>query len=169
MVKKKLRDTILLVLEKTIDSYVRFEDFAYNPGFYAYYDGWNYSLKKSALSQALKRLREQGFIEKQKDQDKIILRLTELGKDWLLKNKADSDMEWDNLWRLVIFDIPESHKRARNTLRRRLKDWGFTPWQKSVWATQKPLTEIIRKLIRELKIEDWVLIIESGNTGKAGK
>jgi phenylacetic acid degradation operon negative regulatory protein len=166
MIKKKLRDTILLVLEKTIDGYMRFDDLTNNPGFYAYYDGWSYPLKKSALSQALKRLREKGFIERQKDEDKIILRLTELGKDWLLKNKVDSDIQWDGVWRLVIFDIPESRKRARNTLRRRLKDWGFNPWQKSVWATKKPLTEIIRKLIKDLEIEDWVLVIESSNTGK---
>lgn len=166
MVKKKLRDVILLVLEKTIDGYVRFEDFANNPGFYAYYGGWDYSLKKSALSQSLKRLREKGFIEKQKSEDKIILKLTELGKDWVLKNQEYSDAEWDGLWRLVIFDIPESHKKSRNTLRRRLKDWGFKPWQKSVWATKKPLTDATRKLIKELEIEDWVLVIESSNTGK---
>lgn len=166
MVKKKLRDAILLVLEKTIDGAIRFEDFANNPGFYAYYGGWDYSLKKSALSQALKRLREQGFIEKQKSEDRIILKLTELGKDWVLKSQEYSDVEWDGLWRLVIFDIPESHKKSRNTLRRRLKDWGFTAWQKSVWATKKPLTNAARKLIRDLEIEDWVLVIESPNTGK---
>lgn len=163
MVKKKLRDAILLVLEKSVDGIVRIDDFRAH--YYRYHYGAP-ELNKSALAQALKRLREQGLIEKEKDEEKIIFKLTEAGRDWLLKNKDDTEIEWDGVWRLVIFDIPESHKRARNTLRRRLKDWGFTAWQKSVWATKKPLTAILRKLIKELEIEDWVLVIESSGIGK---
>ncbi len=28
---------------------------------------------------------------------------------------------WDGKWRLVIFDVPEEHKKARDALRRKLK------------------------------------------------
>jgi len=163
MVKKKLRDAILLVLEKSVDGIVRIDDFRAH--YYRYHYGAP-ELNKSALAQALKRLREHGFIEKQKDGEKIIFKLTEAGRDWLLKNKPDDQIEWDGVWRLVIFDIPESYKRARNTLRRRLKDWGFSAWQKSVWASKKPLTTALRKLVKELGIDDWVLVIESSGNGK---
>jgi phenylacetic acid degradation operon negative regulatory protein len=82
----------------------------------------------------------------------------------VLKHR-DVEVNWDGVWRLVIFDIPESHKRVRDTLRRRLKEWGFNPWQKSVWATKKPLTDVLRELVKKLEVEDWVLIIESRDVG----
>lgn len=164
MIKKKIRDAILLALEKTVDGFVEFSEFYDNPRRYVWY-GPPY-VKKSALSSAIARLREKGFIEKQKNEGKIIFKLTDLGRDWIMKNQSEDQIEWDGVWRLVVFDIPEKHRRVRNILRRRLKEWGFTVWQKSVWATKKPLTDALRKLIKDLKVEDWVLVIESDNTGK---
>lgn len=42
--------------------------------------------------------------------------------------------KWDKLWRLVIFDIPEKKKRAREALRRKLRELGFYQLQKSVFV-----------------------------------
>ena len=39
---------------------------------------------------------------------------------------------WDKKWRMVIFDIPEKHKPAREVLRETLKRLGFYEYQKSV-------------------------------------
>lgn len=127
------------------------------------------SSKKILLSQALKRLREKGLIKKEinKDQDEIILKLTSLGQEFLLLQKSDEEIEWDGKWRIVIFDIPESKRLIRDILRSRLKLWGFKPWQKSVWASKKNITGKLRVIIRELGIEDWVLLIESDNIGSS--
>lgn len=65
-----------------------------------------------------------------------------------------------------FFDIPEKHRTVRDLLRRKLKSWGFRRWQKSVWASRKPLTEALRTLVKELGVEDWVLVIESKNVGE---
>lgn len=121
---------------------------------------------KYALSQAIKRLRQRRLIEQDdKNAEKIIIRLTQEGKIFLLAKKNASEIDWDGKWRIVIFDIPESKKLVRNVLRRKLKSWGFERWQKSVWASKKNLTEPLRSLIKDLEIEDWVLVIESGNVG----
>jgi CRISPR-associated endonuclease Cas2 len=40
---------------------------------------------------------------------------------------------WDNLWRLVAFDIPEDMKKGRTALSTKLKELGFYPMQKSVY------------------------------------
>lgn len=71
---------ILLMLEKSLDGYIRMEDFLYNPGYYAYGSGWEYPLKKTTLAKAIKRLRENGLIDFVDDQT-LILRLTDSGKD----------------------------------------------------------------------------------------
>ncbi|MBL7045102.1 MAG: hypothetical protein ISR98_00675 [Parcubacteria group bacterium] len=67
-----------------------------------------------------------------------VIEITEKGKKWLLKYKLD-DMEikkpkkWDGLWRIVIFDIPEKRKKARNAINLKLKNLGFYPIQKSTF------------------------------------
>lgn len=160
-----MKDAILLALEKAVDGAVVFADFYDNPRRFVWY-GPRYDYPKSTLSAAIARLRKKGLVEKVVDEDRVILRLTKSGWDWLIKHKIEDQIEWDGIWRLVIFDIPEKHKRVRETLRRRLKGWGFNPWQKSVWASKKPLTNILRSLVEELGVGDWVLIIESSNVGK---
>lgn len=163
--KETIGKMILFALEKTVDGYVRFEDFTYHH--YRYHYGYP-DLKKASLAQALKRLREKGFVEKTtlKDENKIILKLTEAGREFLLLSKSDDQVEWDGKWRMVIFDIPENKRLVRDILRSRLKLWGFKPWQKSVWASKKNITNKLRQLIKELKIGDWVLVFESDNVGR---
>lgn len=159
--RKSLSNLILLALEKTVDGYIRLEDFAYNPGFYAY--GYDRQLSKSALVNALKRLRENGFVELLSDKE-LALRLTDSGRSKALWTKMRLESEkWDGKWRLVIWDIPEKRRNARDLLRYQLKQLGFTKWQKSVWVSKKNCTKILREYIKKVGIEDWVRVIESNN------
>jgi len=155
--KGSLSEAILLALEKAVDGYVRLEDFTYNSHLYAYCGRWGRSLPKSVLSQAIKRLRERGLIEQDVDKDKIIFRLS---KDILQVNNFKEE-DWDGRLRVVMFDIPENKKTVRNLLRRRLVQWGFIKWQQSVWLTKMNVTDQLRKLITNLEIEKWVIVIES--------
>lgn len=164
MVSKKrilLKDLILEALEKSIDGYVRVEDFLYNTHIYA--RGYDRPLKKSNLSLALKQLREKGYINTEKDGKKLIVRLSQKGQDKAILMKVLQTGEWDGKWRVVVFDIPEDMRKVRNIFRARLKIWGFTPWQKSVWVSKKDLKDVLRKYIRDIGIKDWVKVFESDN------
>lgn len=160
--KIALTKAVLFMLEKTVDGYCRFEDFTYHH--YRYRYGYP-NLKKSDLAQALKRLREDGFITQEKNEEEIIFKLTQQGKDRAMLFMDEKDIEWDGKWRLVIFDIPEKRRSVRVVLRRKLLDWGFRKWQKSVWASKKNCTGFLREFIKQVGIEDWVLVIESGDVG----
>lgn len=46
--------------------------------------------------------------------------------------------KWDGLWRIVLFDIPEPRKKARDAIRFHLKDMGLIEYQKSVFITPYP-------------------------------
>lgn len=65
--------------------------------------------------------------------------LTKEGQKKALRFKLD-EMEikippkWDGEWRIVIFDIPERFKKAREALRIKLKELGFLELQKSVFV-----------------------------------
>ncbi|MBI2593320.1 hypothetical protein HYW44_01600 [Candidatus Daviesbacteria bacterium] len=164
MVSKKrilLKDLILEALEKSIDGYVRVEDFLYNTHIYA--RGYDRPLKKSNLSLALKQLREKGYINTEKDGKKLIVRLSQTGQDKAILMKVLQTGEWDGKWRVVVFDIPEDMRKVRNIFRARLKIWRFTPWQKSVWVSKKDLKDVLRKYIRDIGIKDWVKVFESDN------
>lgn len=153
------------MLEKAVDGYVRMEDFLYNPGFYAYGSGWEYPLKKAALTKAIKRLRENGLIDFVDDKT-LMFRLTDSGKDRALWIKIKEEEEkWDGRWRLVFWDIPEKRKMVRDLLRYKLKHLGFIRWQKSVWASKKNCTKQLREFIKNVGIENWVLVVESDNVG----
>lgn len=160
---KSLTNFILLALEKSAEGYLQIEDFLYNPHKYIY--GYPRNIKKPLLLQSLKRLREKGFVDFI-DEQKLCLKLTDEGINQAMMARIKVvDQEWDEIWRLVVFDIPETKRIARDLLRFKLKEWGFKKIQKSVWATKKDCTDILRRFIEELGITDWVLIIESSNTG----
>lgn len=132
---------ILLVLEKSVDGYVVFEDFIYNPLL-------ERPVKKSALALALKRLRMNGLVELLSDQE-LAYRLTDSGKDKALwKRMMFEDEPWDGKWRVVIWDIPEKRRMARDLLRYKLKQLGFSQLQKSIWGDKEELHKSFREFYR---------------------
>ena len=70
------------------------------------------------------------------DETQIVL--TEKGKLHAIRFKID-DMQiakpkkWDRKWRIVVFDIPEKRRNARDALRRKLRELDFYELQKSVF------------------------------------
>lgn len=55
--------------------------------------------------------------------------------------------KWDGRWRLVLFDIPESHRAHRMRLCRGLRELRFGYLQNSVWVSPDPPVEIGRMLL----------------------
>ncbi len=159
--RKSLTNLILLILEKTIDGVVRYDDLIHHPHSYAYGAGWEKELKKTSISLALKRLRERGLIDFVGD-EKLAYRLTDRGREKAILAKLLIDEgKWDGKWRIVIFDVPEKRRVARDILRSRLKSWGFKPWQQSVWVTKKDCAKELGSFIRSVGIEDWVKVFEA--------
>ena len=91
------------------------------------------------LREAIKRLYQSKLIDYRGNKDgSASLILTDNGKDRILRYAIDKieikkPAHWDNLWRMVIFDIPEDKKQGRNALNAKLKELGFYPMQKSVF------------------------------------
>jgi hypothetical protein len=78
---------------------------------------------------------------KEKENGEVEIRLSEKGNDrilqynfWDLKLKRTIDRKI----RIVIFDIPNKSKKARDVFRRKLKELGFSMIQESVFATPFP-------------------------------
>ena len=75
-------------------------------------------------------LNRQKLIEKKKDyENSVLVSLTERGMlrvlNFRFRRLNDKKEKWDRKWRMVAFDIPDSHRKGRNALRYRLKMGGF--------------------------------------------
>jgi DNA-binding transcriptional regulator PaaX len=96
-------------------------------------------LDKRARERELRRLgsymKKQGLVTGSYEHG---LSITKAGRK--RAEKADFDNlsiakpeKWDKKWRLVLFDIPEQHKKGRDYLTHKLKTLGFQQLQQSVW------------------------------------
>ncbi len=63
---------------------------------------------------------------------------------------------WDEQWRIIFFDIPESQKKARDAFALKLKQIGFAAIQKSVFAYPYPCKDEIDVLVEILDIRPYV-------------
>ncbi len=151
-------DFILQVLEKAVDGGVRIQDFIVNTEIYA--KGYHRPLQKTNLSQTLRRLRLKGYINTTRNQNQILYKLTSLGKSEIeIRNSLARENHGS--WTVVVFDIPESHRKVRNVLRARLKLWQFKPLQKSVWVNNQSMRKHIQTFIDEIGLAKWVLVFET--------
>ena len=119
---------------------------------------------KRKLTQALYYLKKRKIIEFKENSGKIILVLTEKGK----KRKLDYDFEamqiqkqqtWDKKWRLLMFDIPEFKKSAREMFRDKLKEIGFIQFQKSVWIHPFPCENEIDFISEYFSIAPYITFL----------
>jgi CRISPR/Cas system-associated endoribonuclease Cas2 len=67
----------------------------------------------------------------------------------------------DNVWKLVIFDIPEKHKYVRVVLRSKLKQLGFKKWQNSIWISPYELDQEIEDELTGLGEKYFVRLIKT--------
>lgn len=116
---------------------------------------------KQQLSQALYQLKKRKILEIKRDKGKTLITLSEKGRirklEYDLNNpKISKPKTWDNKWRFVMFDIPESQKFAREAFRDRLKNLGFLQFQKSIWVYPYPCENEIDCIAENLKIASYI-------------
>ncbi|OIO49220.1 hypothetical protein COZ78_03000 [bacterium (Candidatus Gribaldobacteria) CG_4_8_14_3_um_filter_42_11] len=124
----------------------------------------NYSERQ--INSALGRLKRSNILVLKEKNGKFTVELSEKGKKKIqqitiddLKNKKPE--QWDGLWRVVIFDIPERQKYGRAALREKMKYLGFYQLQKSVWAFPYDCEKEIELLANFFNIYDYVNFIEA--------
>lgn len=111
----------------------------------------------------LKRLQSRELIDYQEKPDgsiKIILK--KKGKQKAIEYKIEEmqikkPKSWDGKWRLIMFDIPENKKMARNVLRDKIKELGFYRLQKSVFIYPYPCEDEIDFICSVYNIRQYIL------------
>lgn len=98
---------------------------------------------------------------KEKEDGSIEIVLTEKGKKLALKFSFDEmsikkPVSWDGKWRIVLYDIPEKKKKAREAFRKKIKELGFYELQKSVFVYPFPCKNEIDFVVEFFEIRNFV-------------
>ncbi|MEX2028977.1 MAG: hypothetical protein WD963_00655 [Candidatus Paceibacterota bacterium] len=89
------------------------------------------------------RLRRQKLIKIKKDGNHHKIFLTDNGREVFLRFnyeelKIKNPKIWDRNFRVIVFDIPEKKREARNSLREKMKELGCIKFNDSVWVYPFP-------------------------------
>lgn len=99
--------------------------------------------KPKNISSYFLKLRKQKLIEIKKDGNAHKIFLTENGREIFLRfNYEELEIKnpklWDRNFRIIIFDIPEKKRAARDSLREKIKELGCVKFNDSVWVYPYP-------------------------------
>ena len=124
-------------------------------------------INRNKLVRIVREFYNDRLVDYKEDKDgsvKIIL--TKEGQKKALKFKLDEmeikkPVKWDGEWRVVIFDIPERFKKAREALRMKLKDLGFLELQKSVLVLPYECEDEIDFIVEVFLIRPFVRFVRA--------
>lgn len=124
-------------------------------------------IDKRSLLRSVNKFKFERIVSfKEAPDNTVSIILTEAGKKKALKYKLDdlkinNPRKWDKKWRLVIFDIPEKKKNAREALRSMLKRLGLYQLQRSCFVYPHNCEDEINFVIEMFEIRTYVSIIEA--------
>ena len=119
-------------------------------------------INQRQLRESIQNLYRSHLIDYEENNDGTTsLLLTSQGKQKALRFKLDNikvsrPSRWDGLWRVVIFDIPESKKKARDSFSLKIKQLGLHPLQKSVFICPFECRDEVDFLIEMFDLRSYV-------------
>ncbi len=122
----------------------------------------------------LYRLRKEGLIENINKENKKSLQITKKGAEKLenLRLRKTNEfpqkvykIENENTFKIIIFDIPEKHRKKRGWIREVLRNLKFKMLQKSVWIGKTKLPEELIHNLKNFDLLSYVEIFEISKTG----
>lgn len=122
-------------------------------------------INKKQLEKAIASLYRSKLIREHENQDgSLTMILTDKGRQSAITFNIDNmkikkPKKWDKKWRMVLFDIPEKHKKARDALRETLRKLGFYEYQKSVLIHPYECRKEIDFVVEYFDIRPYVRII----------
>lgn len=122
--------------------------------------------QKAGMMQTIYNLRNRKLIEWDREGDKIILKITPQGKKHFISSyiqnlKIRRMEKWDNIWRIITFDIPNSKNSERDLLRYRLKKMGFYQFQKSAFITPFSCRDELEAILEYYDLFDYITYFEA--------
>lgn len=119
---------------------------------------------KKKAQRALEGLRKRSLVDyKVQRNGTILVTATKEGKqkvaEWDIENLVlEKPQKWDGRWHIVISDIAEGRKRAREAFREKIYELGFYKLQKSVYVYPYPCQAEIELICSIYQIPDYEVL-----------
>ncbi len=130
--------------------------------------GKKFTYRRSRIGDTLTYLKRHRFVttDRTHASKKFEIALTKKGESFAFKRalgeiQIPTPDKWDGIWRIIIFDIPNTKKAARDGLRDRLKAMGLYRLQESVFVFPYPCKEELYFLTSLYRVEHYVRLIET--------
>jgi CRISPR-associated endonuclease Cas2 len=115
------------------------------------------------LRQVLKRMYAQKLVEISEEKETPVVKISENGKKKLLKYNLEemvlAGKDWDDKWRIIIYDITSRKRWQRELFRKTLKRMNFFQLQKSVYLTPFKCHDEIEYLRQVCEVGNEVVIL----------
>ena len=126
------------------------------------------------VTRSLHSLKKNKYVRVYKKNGKDIIEITRKGKRRISSYdyediKLQHVKKWDGLWRVVMFDIPERKKRARNAISRKLKELGCHAVQKSVFIYPYDCRKEMDFIAGYLYVRKYIQYMEVKKVDNEGK
>lgn len=125
------------------------------------------NINRRELGRAIHRLYESKLIYYKEEKDGAVsIVLNREGKKVALRYKLDElsilkPQHWDRRWRVILFDIPETERALRDSLRSRLRQLGTMEFQKSVFVHPYDCRDEVDFIIEVYNARRYVRFIEA--------
>lgn len=123
---------------------------------------------KDRARQAIERMKKRGEVRVRQTSAGKIISLTKEGSHTLRDLQLDligfkQSKSWDGRWRLIMFDIPDNKKVARNALSFKLKKMGALRIQDSVYMYPYPCREEVDFIGDFFLIRRYITYLEASS------
>ncbi|TCM93285.1 PaaX family transcriptional regulator [Paenibacillus sp. BK033] len=107
---------------------------------------------------ALSKLKKDGYAE---SAERSRYKATPLGEEFIRIINAKPGLygkEWDGQWCMVMFEIPESERRRRDSFRSELLQLGFGSLYKSVYVSPWDYREEVIRLALQCEVTEYITV-----------
>jgi len=149
-----------------VPSHVRWSMGGFGPTAYIERERRRRKKEYQRLKRYIAYLKEAHYLERVKEGEQTLYRLTSKGQfellrlAFLLHMQEERSKPWNGKSHLIVFDIPEEKRIYRDFFRKLLKASGFRMLQFSVWMTRHNPHPSIDGLIKHLKLTPYFEIVE---------
>ncbi len=117
---------------------------------------------KSRFHRLIYRLKKNNFIKVKNLKNNKAIMITKKGINKALKvrfkmeDKKQFEKRKDGKWVMIIFDIPQKHKKSRDLLRSILQSLGYKMFQQSVWVTPYNVSKKTEELLQFYSLDSYI-------------
>jgi phenylacetic acid degradation operon negative regulatory protein len=113
-----------------------------------------FGVGESTSRVVLSRMRREGWFTTSRDGRQTSYALTARSAKMLDEGRARiferGRDDWDGVWRMVIYAVPEESRAERDRVRRALAWHGFGPLAAATWISPHPRLEVVREALAGL-------------------